>query len=405
MRVLIVENYSSLRTIVRRKLNSMSMFSDIDETTGVETAWTYIQSNSYDLVICDLTLSDMSGLELIKRCRTTEGSRFIPFVMMGNEADVHGMASALGEWEANDYIVKPFSLGTLESRILRVLEKVGCAEERLYKQIRSLKENGRIDDALGLINREEVQSRLNMARWTNLKGECLAKAGDHEAAVETFEQAIQMCDLMIAAYKNCADVNVQMGKMDDAISLLKAAEHISPTDTERSLQLGELLLKEGHVEECRSHFAQLRARNKLYGKNVAVDKQIANLFIEHDLQSDAETIYTDIIDNELDIENYNALGIIYRKQGKYKEAEGCYRKALMEYPDHPTLYYNLAVLCFVQNGRSEATQYAAKALALDPEHTLSRQLLQRIEQGSVAPSQNTPQKTSKDENSSKRKEE
>ena len=166
-------------------------------STSVEAAWTYIKSNTYGLVMCDLTLSDMSGLELIKRCRTSEESRFVPFIMMGNEADVHGMTSALGEWEANDYIVKPFSLGTLESRILRVLEKVGCAEERLYKQIRVLKDHGRIGDALGLINREEVQRRLNMARWTNLKGECLAVAGDNQAAVEAFERAIEMCDLMI----------------------------------------------------------------------------------------------------------------------------------------------------------------------------------------------------------------
>lgn len=396
MRVLIVENYSSLRTIVRRKLNSMNMFSTIDETNGVETAWADIQSHSYDLVICDVTLADMSGLELIKRCRTTEGTRFIPFIMMGNEADVHGMASALGEWEANDYLVKPFTLGTLESRILRVLEKVGCAEEKLYQQIRFLKEDGRIDDALALINREEVQSRLNMARWTNLKGECLAKAGDHQAAAETFEQAIEMCRLMIAAYKNCAEVNVQMGKMDDAIDLLKTAEQISPTNTERSLQLGDLMLQQGNVEECRSLFSQLRKRNRLYGKNVAVDKQIASLFIKHDLQSDAETIYADIIDNDLDIENYNALGIIYRRQGKYKEAECCYRKALIEYPDHPTLYYNLAVLCFVQNNRPEAARYASKALTLDADHTLSHQLLQRIEQASAASSQNAPKATAQE---------
>ena len=329
--------------------------------------------------MCDLTLLDMSGLELIKRCRTSAESRFVPFIMMGNEADVHGMTSALGEWEANDYIVKPFSLGILESRILRVLERVGCAEERLYKQIRVLKDRGRIGDALGLINREEVQLTLNMARWNNLKGECLAVAGDNVAAVEAFERAIQMCDLMISAYKNCADANIQMGKMDDAITLLKTAEQISPTDTERSLKLGDLLLTKGDVDECRNLFAQLRKRNKSYGKNVAIDKQIARLFIKHDLKSDAETIYADIINNDMDIDNYNVLGIIFRQQGKYKEAEDCYRKALKDYPDHPILYYNLAVLCFVQNNRSEAKKYAGKALRLDPEHAHSLQLLKRIE--------------------------
>ena len=237
----------------------------------------------------DLTLSDMSGLELIKRCRTWEQSRFVPFIMMGNEADVHGMTAALGEWEANDYLVKPFSLGILESRILRVMERVGCAEERLYKQIRILKDHGRIGDALGLINREEVQRRLNIARWTNLKGECLAMAGDNQAAVEAFERAIELCTLMIVAYKNGADANIQMGKIDDAIALLKTAEEISPTDAERSLKLGELLLENGYVDECRTHLAQLRNRNRSYGKNIVIDKQIADLFIKHDMHSDAET--------------------------------------------------------------------------------------------------------------------
>ncbi len=84
MRVLIVEHFSSLRTIVRRKLNSMNLFADIDEATGVETAWTYLQSNPYDLVVCDLTLSDMSCVELFNRCRSIYCYLFISFFMMGN---------------------------------------------------------------------------------------------------------------------------------------------------------------------------------------------------------------------------------------------------------------------------------------------------------------------------------
>ena len=42
MRGLVVENYSSLRVIVRRKLSSMNLCSDVDEANSVETAWAYI---------------------------------------------------------------------------------------------------------------------------------------------------------------------------------------------------------------------------------------------------------------------------------------------------------------------------------------------------------------------------
>jgi PleD family two-component response regulator len=100
----------------------------------------------------------MSGLNLIKECRKSDKYSFLPFIMIGSENDGSTMASALGEWEASDYIIKPFSLGTLESRITRTLERIHCVEERLYKHIRLLKERGCVGDALTLINWEELLS-------------------------------------------------------------------------------------------------------------------------------------------------------------------------------------------------------------------------------------------------------
>lgn len=378
MRVLVVENHASLRTIIKRKLHSMNRFELIEEAASGETAWELIQSNNYGIVICDAALTDMSGLDLIKKCRKSDGYRFLPFIMIGSETDGPSMASALGEWEASDYIVKPFSLGTLESRIIRALEKIESVEERLYKQIRILKDKGNIADALSLINREELLSKLNIARWINLRGECLAMAGEDQDAIESFERAIELCDILISAYKNCADVNIKMGKVDNALALLRTAETISPTDDDRSLQLGELLLKEGKIDECRSHFEKVRRRYKSYNNTSDMDRKIASVFLKNDMRSDAESIYTDILERDSDINNYNMLGIIYRQQEKYKEAEECYRRALREYPDHPTIYYNLAILFLVQNDRFAARRYAMKALEFDPNHELSLRLLERI---------------------------
>jgi len=320
MHVLVVEDHSSLRNIVKRKLHSMGQFERINETGSGEAAWELIQSNNYRIVICDSTLSDMSGLDLIKRCRKSDEYKFLPFIMMGTEGDGPSMASALGEWEASDFIIKPFSLGTLESRVIRTLERIDSAEERLYKQIRLLKDTGNVADALTIINREEVLSRLNVARWVNLRGECLAKAGEDQNAIESFKKAIDMCEMLIVAYKNCADVNVKIGKLDNAVTLLQTAETISPTDDERSLQLGELLLIERKIEECRTHFAKMRNRYTHRSNTLDIDRKIASVFLKNDMRTDAEAIYSDILERDSDIENYNMLGIIYRQQGKYKEA-------------------------------------------------------------------------------------
>ena len=100
------------------------------------------------------------------------------------------------------------------------------------------------------------------------------------------------------------------------------------------------------------------------------------------MRTDAEAIYRDILERDSGIDNYNMLGIIYRQQKKYKEAEECYRKALIEYPDHPTIYFNLAVLSLVQDNRFAARKCVMKALELDPNHAYALRLLEKIEKGS-----------------------
>jgi tetratricopeptide (TPR) repeat protein len=383
MRALVVGNRSSLTTIVKRKLHSMNRFELINEACSGETGWELIQSSNYEIVICDSTLSDMSGLDLIKKCRKSGKYRFLPFIMMGSENDGSTMASALGEWEASDYIIKPFSLGTLESRITRTLVRIDCVEERLYKHIWLLKDNGHVGDALTLINREELLSKLNMARWINLKGECLAMAGQDRDAIASFERAIEICDILISAYKHCANVYIKIGKVDNALTLLKTAETISPTDDERSLQLGDLLLKLGKLDESRSHFAKLRSRHSIYNNTLYIDRRIASIFLQNDIPTDAEAIYSHILERDSNIDDYNMLGIIFRQQEKYKEAEQCYRNAFIEYPDHPTIYYNLAVLSLAQDNRFAARKYALKALDFDPNHEHALRLLQKIQKGSL----------------------
>jgi tetratricopeptide (TPR) repeat protein len=382
LKVLIVDDHSASRHIIKHVLKLMRNFKAIKETNTARNAWELIESESFDLVICDTTLGDTSGLLLLKRCRQSEEHRFLPFVMTGPGTDWPGMASALGEWEAYDYLIKPFSIATLELGINRVLEKINSPEELLYKQIRLLKDKGKAGDALSIINRGELHRLLNIARWLNLRGECLASSGEGEAAIGDFHRAIKACEAFISAYKNCAYVNIELGKIEDAIAMLKTAEKISPVDDERSFTLGELLLEGGQLDECRQHFKELRKHLRSQDDKLQFNKNLAEFFMQNDLNSDAEEIYEYILENNSNIDDYNKLGIVYRKQGKYREAENCYYRALKEYPDNPAICYNLAVLHFVQHDRFTARKYITKALELDPSYELALQLLGRIEKGS-----------------------
>jgi DNA-binding response OmpR family regulator len=115
--VLVVEDDQTVRDVVRRYLEhaGMSVVEAADGRTGLALA----HSGTPDLVVLDLMLPGMSGLDL---CRELRRSSTVPVVMLtalGEEADrVAGL-----ELGADDYIVKPFSPRELTLRVTRILER------------------------------------------------------------------------------------------------------------------------------------------------------------------------------------------------------------------------------------------------------------------------------------------
>src|SRR6185295_7459091 len=95
-------------------------------TTGRE-ALASIEKNTPDLVILDVMLPDVDGLEVCRTVRTREKSRRIPIVMLtarGEEIDrVVGF-----ELGADDYVMKPFSPRELVLRIKSIFRRM--KEER-----------------------------------------------------------------------------------------------------------------------------------------------------------------------------------------------------------------------------------------------------------------------------------
>ena len=81
-----------------------------------------------DLIVLDLMLPDLDGLEVCRRLKQSDATRSIPIVMVtakGEEADV----VAGIELGADDYVTKPFSPRVLMARLRNVLRRAGVANE------------------------------------------------------------------------------------------------------------------------------------------------------------------------------------------------------------------------------------------------------------------------------------
>lgn len=87
-----------------------------------EEAWTHIHQNSIDLIILDLMLPGMDGLELTRRLKVNESTRAIPIIMLSAKGEEADIVTGL-ELGADDYITKPFSPRVMLARVRAVFRR------------------------------------------------------------------------------------------------------------------------------------------------------------------------------------------------------------------------------------------------------------------------------------------
>lgn len=116
-KILIVEDEFKVATFISKGLHTQNLSNDI-ASSGIE-AISFFNKNNYDLVILDIGLPDMSGLNVCEYIR--KNNQTIPILMltaMGNLSD------KLSGFEAgtNDYLIKPFDFMELLVRINSLLQ-------------------------------------------------------------------------------------------------------------------------------------------------------------------------------------------------------------------------------------------------------------------------------------------
>ena len=118
--ILIVEDDAPSREIVRLATSAQN-HTLLEAETGVD-GLTLAREQSPDLIILDVNLPGMSGLDVCRRLRA-EGSR-VPIIMLTAKSDTIDVVVGL-ELGADDYITKPFSLREFRSRVRAALRRAG----------------------------------------------------------------------------------------------------------------------------------------------------------------------------------------------------------------------------------------------------------------------------------------
>ncbi len=120
MKVLVVDDFSTMRRIVKNILRQMG-FVNIYEADDGTTALEILKSEKIQFIISDWNMPHMSGIELLKAVRTSEEWKDLPFLMVTAEGQKEQVLEAVKSRVSN-YIVKPFPAETLTEKIHKIFE-------------------------------------------------------------------------------------------------------------------------------------------------------------------------------------------------------------------------------------------------------------------------------------------
>lgn len=117
--VMVVEDNDELRMVIAKMLSGS--YRVVQASDGQE-AWEKIGTEMPDIIISDIMMPRLDGLELLEKIRRTVSCCHIPVVLLSAKASVYDRIAGL-ECGADDYLTKPFSAGYLRSRIKSLLEQ------------------------------------------------------------------------------------------------------------------------------------------------------------------------------------------------------------------------------------------------------------------------------------------
>jgi len=118
IKVLVVDDFSTMRRIIRNMLKQLG-FSNISEADDGMIALEMLKTGSFDFVVTDWNMPNMTGLDLLKAIRADAKLSATPVLLVTAEAEKENVIQA-AQAGVNDYVVKPFTADVLEKKIEKI---------------------------------------------------------------------------------------------------------------------------------------------------------------------------------------------------------------------------------------------------------------------------------------------
>jgi two-component system chemotaxis response regulator CheY len=123
IRALIVDDSSVMRKIVERCLRQAGVeLGTVYEASNGAEGLAVVGSNQVDLILSDINMPVMDGLEFVRQLQSVENAKGVPVVMITTEGSESHVMEAIS-CGARGYIRKPFTPDQMKQHVLPLLQK------------------------------------------------------------------------------------------------------------------------------------------------------------------------------------------------------------------------------------------------------------------------------------------
>jgi CheY-like chemotaxis protein len=123
--VLVVDDATFIRDLVKKGLRNYFPGIHTEDAVNGRKAQIILSKESFDLILCDWEMPEMSGLELLTWCREQDNYlKTVPFIMVTSRGDKENVVQAI-QAGVSDFVGKPFTNEQLLTKVKKALAKVG----------------------------------------------------------------------------------------------------------------------------------------------------------------------------------------------------------------------------------------------------------------------------------------
>src|SRR5689334_24104231 len=122
LKFLVVDDFSTMRRIVRNLLKELG-FTNVDEAEDGVVALQKLRAGSFDFIVSDWNMPNMTGIELLRTVRQDPALKHLPMLMVTAEAKKENIVEA-AQAGASGYIVKPFTAATLDEKLNKIFQNM-----------------------------------------------------------------------------------------------------------------------------------------------------------------------------------------------------------------------------------------------------------------------------------------